>query len=78
MCENDTLTACAWVAPHNKLKEIYLKRTETSLHKKISKRNLADVGMAQCINALADKKYHAHSDMHGHIIQQPSLPTVCK
>ena len=28
---------------------------EASLHTKNSKRNVADVGMAQCINALADK-----------------------
>ena len=38
------------------------------LHKKISKINLAiAIGMAQCINALADKvqnkECHAHSDM---------------
>ena len=43
------------------------------------KRNLSDVGMAQCMDALADKVHkqevpHTHSDMqHGHVIQQPSL-----
>ena len=55
MCKDDASTACTWEACHNKLKEIYQKRTETSLHKKSSKRNLADVGMAQYINALANK-----------------------
>ena len=39
-----------------------------SFHKKISKRNLAHVGMAQCMNALVDKvqkqEVPAHSDMH--------------
>ena len=37
--------------------------------KRFLKRNLAHVGMVQCMNALADKVqkqevYHAHSDMH--------------
>ena len=40
-----------WVALRNKLlKDFYQKRTETSLHKKFLKRNLAHVGMAQCMN----------------------------
>ena len=49
----------------------------------ISNRNLAHVGMAQCRNAaLADKlstktrhAMHTVHNMHGHIIQQPSLHT---
>ena len=46
-CEDDATTACAWVTLRNKLKEIYQKRTETNLHKKFLKRNLADEGMTQ-------------------------------
>ena len=38
------------------------KRTETSLSKKISKRNLTEVGMVQCMNALADKVHK--QDVH--------------
>ena len=38
------------------------------LHKMILKINLADVGMTQCMTALAaeyiNKKCHAHNDMH--------------
>ena len=45
----------------------YVGGNVTSLHKMISKRNLAHVGIAQCMNALADKvqnkKCHAPSDM---------------
>ena len=52
-CTDDTSTAIMWAALCNKLlKDFYQKRTETSLHKK---RNLAHVGMAQCMNALVDK-----------------------
>ena len=44
--KDDVSTACAWVAPCNKLKEIY---QETSLHKRFLKRNLADVeSMQKC------------------------------
>ena len=53
MCEDDASTTCAWTIL--RFKDSYQKRTETSLCKKISKRNLADVGMAQCMNTLADK-----------------------
>ena len=45
--------------------------------KRFLKRNLADVGMSQCMNALADKvhnkMYHAHRDMHVHSITRPHL-----
>ena len=58
MCEDDASTASMWAALCNKLLlDFYQKRTETSLHKKFLKRNLAIVGMAQCMNALADKVY---------------------
>ena len=36
-------------------KDYYQKRTETTLHKRFLKGNLAHVGMVQCMNALADK-----------------------
>ena len=79
MCEYDTSTASVWAAPYNK--SILSKRTETSLHERFLKINLADVGMSQCMNALADKVHKTSSTMHtvictqqhGHIIQQPSL-----
>ena len=66
------------------LKTIVFQRVYRLLvasHKKILKRNLADVGMAQCMNALADE-VHVHKQKvscthgpmpHGHVIQQPSL-----
>ena len=43
--ENDTSTACAWVAPHRK-KFTKKEQKQVSI-KKILKRSLADVGMAQ-------------------------------
>ena len=57
-CADDASSAITWAAPHKKI--IYLiiikkKRKETSLHERISKRNLAHVGMVQCMSALADK-----------------------
>ena len=53
---NDASTAIVWMASRNKLlKDSYPKITETSLYKKISKKNLANVGLAQYMNALADK-----------------------
>ena len=59
-CEDDTLTASAWAAHvTNFKKNVYQNRTETSLHKKI----LADVGMAQCINALANKVHKQEMNM---------------
>ena len=54
------------------------KRTETSLHKKISKKKSRDASM----NALADQVHKQEvscmhtvicTPYHGHIIQQPSL-----
>ena len=47
------------------------QRTETSLHKKISKINLADVGISQWMHWLSkytNKMCHTHSDMYSIII----------
>ena len=57
-----------WVVPHNKI-IVYQKRTEQIFIKRFLKIILAHVGMAQCMNALADKvyknkTYHTHSDTH--------------
>ena len=84
MCTDDTVTASAWATLHNKLlKDFYQKRTETSLHKKISKEksSLCRDG-AQCINALADKVHkqevHActHTDTCMHSITWPHYSTT--
>ena len=65
-CADDASTTSVWAAPRNKIVKRFLsKRTETSLHKRFLKRNLAHIGMAQCMNALAEKQeVRAHSDMH--------------
>ena len=49
-CADDSSTAITWAAPRNKM-------SETSLHKKISKKKSSPciVGMVQCMNALADE-----------------------
>ena len=60
--------ASAYAHTHSRIiyqdKELYL---QVSI-KRFLKINLAHVGMAQCMNALADKyknkKCHAHSDIH--------------
>ena len=55
-CADDASTAIMWVTQCNKLlRDFYQKRTETSHHKRFLERNLVHVGMAQCMNALADK-----------------------
>ena len=48
-CADDASTAITWAVPHNK------KEQKQVSIKKISKRNLAYVGMVQYMNALADK-----------------------
>ena len=77
-CKDDVLTACAWAAPSIKLKELHQKEQKQVSIKRFLKRNLADVGIAQCMNALANKILHiqTRSAMHSitwPLIQQPSL-----
>ena len=56
MCMDDSSTAIMWVAPHNKLLKISIKKEQKHVSiKKFLKRDLLDVGLAQCMNALADK-----------------------
>ena len=50
-CTDDASTAITWAAPRNK-KYQFLKR------------NLAHIGMAQCMNAQTRSAMHAHSDVH--------------
>ena len=53
---DDSSSAIMWVAPHNKLLKISIKKEQKHVSiKKFLKRDLLDVGLAQCMNALADK-----------------------
>ena len=58
--------------------EFINERTETSLYKKIPKRYLADVhvGMAQCMNALADKVHKQEVSCTQHSITWPHYSTT--
>ena len=50
---DDSSTAIMWVAPHNKLLKISIKKEQK--HVSIKQFLLLDVGLAQCMYALADK-----------------------
>ena len=53
---DDASTAITWAALHNKFKNIFTKNEQKQVSiKYFKKRNLAHLGMAQCMNALADK-----------------------
>ena len=52
---DDASTAIMWAALHNKLLKDFIKKEQKQVFiKRFLKRNLAH-GMAQCMNALADK-----------------------
>ena len=56
MCADDTSTAITWAVPRNKLLKDFIKKEQKQVFiKRFQKGNLADVGIAQCMNALADK-----------------------
>ena len=55
MCENNASTASVWAACATKLLW-FLSKKNVSIKRSL-KVNLADVGMAQCMNALADKAH---------------------
>ena len=55
MCEDNASTASVWAACVTKLLR-FLSKNNVSMNRSL-KENLADVGMAQCMNALADKAH---------------------
>ena len=54
-CADDSSTAITWAAPRNKMFLLIKKEQKQVSIKRFLKRNLAHVGMVQCMNALADK-----------------------
>ena len=56
ICTDDTSIGITWAAPCNKIvKRLVSKKQNQVSIKRFLKRNLAHVGMTQCMYALADK-----------------------